>query len=364
MKTSAQPKSPATFDIHSFEERLIVKNRFDGNLRHGAKDFHSKTNRSGEGKPSSGFLIREHAKLVEDSGIERYRRKEGMWEAVDSCPVCGSKEREHFLSRMALDIYRCTDCTHRYLNPRVKFDVAEKVYMDDKTASDIYTQPLQIEIDEIKYQYGLDLIEQLNPPARDKILDLGCGAGVLLKMAQRGGWRQCVGVDINERYSSIYSSTDGIQFINSSFERLEPGRLGKDYDAITMWSVLEHLYDKHAILDALIAMLKPGGLMFILVPNAASLATRLMREMSPTYNWKHVSHFTPESLVRLMKRHGLEVAFHETVITEIDNIKSYMSGEYPYHGYGDPDGLFTFITPDYIHRHMLGSRQIAVFRKP
>ena len=52
------------------------------------------------------------------------------------------------------------------------------------------------------------------------------------------------------------------------------------------------------------------------------------------------------------------------MITEIDNIKSYMSGEYPYHGYGDPEHLFDFITPEYIHRHHLGSRQIAIFRNP
>lgn len=366
MKTNKQEKTAvqnSKFDISSFEERLAIKNSFDGNLLHGAGVFHAKTNRSGEGKPSSGYLIREHAKLVEDTNIDRYQRKEGMWEAVDSCPVCDSSEREHFLTRMGLEIYRCKGCTHRYLSPRVKFDVAERVYMDDKTASDIYTQPLQIEIDEIKYQYGLDLIEQLNPPACDKILDLGCGAGVLLKMAQRNGWKQCVGVDINERYSDIYSGTDGIQFINSSFEKLEPNKLGSDYDAISMWSVLEHLYDKHAILDALIKMLKPGGLLFILVPNADSLATRLMREMSPTYNWKHVSHFTPKSLTTIMEKHGLTKIFHETVITEIDNIKSYMSGEYPYHGYGDPSGLFDWITPDYIHRNMLGSRQIAIFKK-
>jgi 2-polyprenyl-3-methyl-5-hydroxy-6-metoxy-1,4-benzoquinol methylase len=364
MKTATKNKTSAAFNIDSFEERLAVKNRFDGNLLLGAKDFHAKTNRSGEGKPSSGALIREHAKIVEDTGLDRYRRIEGHWEAVDACPVCDSAQRTHFLNRYALDIYRCTKCSHRYLNPRVKFDSAERLYMDDKTAADIYSQPLQIEIDEIKYQYGIDLIDQLNPPARDKILDLGCGAGVFLKMAQRGGWQQCVGVDINERYSDMYNASVGIQFINSSFERLEPGKLGKDYDAISMWSVLEHLYDKHAILDTLIAMLKPGGLLFILVTNVESLATRLMREMSPTFAWKHVSHFSPKSLTTLMERHGLKKIFHETVITEIDNIKSYMSGEYPYHGYGDPEELFEFITPDYIHRHMLGSRQIAIFRKP
>lgn len=364
MKAEKQSIPENPFDIRDEKSRLSAKNRFDGNLRHGAANFHSKTNRSGVGKPSSGYLIREHAKVVTDTGIERYQRVDGCWEDVDTCPVCDSKEREPFIKRFGLDIYRCTQCTHRYLSPRVKFDVAERLYMDDKTASDIYTQPLQVEIDEIKYQYGLDLIEQLIPNSRNKIMDLGCGAGVFLKMAERNGWKQCVGVDINQRYSDIYSAAEGIQFINSSFERLEPEKLGSEYDVISMWSVLEHLYELHPILEQLKGMLRKGGLLFILVPNVDSLATRLMRERSPTFAWKHLSHFGPKSLVHLMKRHGLECVFHETVISEIDNIKSYMSGEYPYHGHGDPDHLFDFITPEYLHSKMLGSRQIAIFKKP
>lgn len=354
-------RKPA-FDINSFDSCLTAKNQFDGNLVHGAQEFHSKTNRSGAGKPSSGYLVREHAKVVEDTGVDRYRRIPGNWVEVGKCPVCNGTEREPFINRFGLEIYRCKHCSHRYLDPCLKFEVAESLYMDDKTASDIYTQPLQIAIDRTKYQYGIDLIDQLAPPARDKIMDLGCGAGVFLQIAEENGWQQCVGIDINERYSSLYSAEKGIQFINSSFERLQPERLGKNYDVISMWSVLEHLYDLHPILDQLCSMLKPGGLLFILVPNVESLASRLMRERSPTFNWKHLSHFSPASLKHLMKMHGLECIHFETVITEIENIKSYMSGEYPYHGYGDPAGLFDFITPEYIHRNLLGSRMIGVFR--
>jgi 2-polyprenyl-3-methyl-5-hydroxy-6-metoxy-1,4-benzoquinol methylase len=195
-------------------------------------------------------------------------------------------------------------------------------------------------------------------------MDIGCGAGVFLKMADRNAWKQCIGIDINENYSAIYKQTAGVQFINSSFERMDPEKIGRGYDVISMWSVLEHLYDLQTILGRITEMLKPGGLLFILVPNAASLATRLMRERSPTFNWKHVSHFTPQSLKALMAQHGLKCEHFETVITEIDNIKSYMSGEYPYHGHGDPEHLFDWITPDYLHRNLLGSRQIGIFRKP
>ncbi len=352
----------ANFKIDNFKDRLKIINQFDGNLRFGARKFHSETNRTGAGRPSDGGLVREHAKVVDDSGLPQFRRDDHSWEPVNECPVCKGERKDFFLHRQGLDIYRCQDCQHRFLNPRVKYEVAMGIYADDKTASDIYTQPLQIEIDETKYQYGLDLIEQLAPPDHNKIMDLGCGAGVMLKVADKAGWKYCIGVDANKRYSEIYKETQGIQYISTTFESLEPDRLGKDYDVISMWSVLEHLYDIHTILGQLKSMLKKKGLLFILVPNVESLATRLMREMSPTFNWKHVSHFCPKSLKTLMASHGFDCVHLETVITEIDNIKSYMSGEYPYHGYGDPEGLFDFITPEYLHSNLLGSRMIGVFR--
>jgi 2-polyprenyl-3-methyl-5-hydroxy-6-metoxy-1,4-benzoquinol methylase len=348
--------------IESEELRLSKKNQFDGNLVHGAKIFHERTNRSGKDKPSSGFLIREHAKVVYDNGADRFQRTKNDWEMVDNCPVCNSNKKEFVFSRFGLDIYSCIDCTHKYMAPRIKFEVLENLYKDDKTASDIYTKKMQIEIDEIKYNYGLEIIEKLNLK-HNKIMDIGCGAGVFLKEAYKRGWQDCVGVDINERYRDIYKKDKGVQFINRTFEGLSDNDLGEDYDCISLWSVLEHLYDLKSIIQTIKKLLNKDGLLFILVPNAHSLATNLMRSMSPTFGWKHVSHFSPKSLVKLMDLNGFSCIFHETVITEIDNIKSYMNGEFPYHGYGDPNKIFDFIDSEFIHSNMLGSRQIAIFKK-
>lgn len=348
--------------IENEKLRLLKKNLFDGNLVHGAKTFHEKTNRSGKDKPSSGYLIREHAKVVYDTGVDRFQRTDKDWELVKNCPVCNSNKNEFLFSRFGLDIYHCFECTHKYMSPRIKFPVLENLYKDDKTASDIYTEKMQIEIDEIKYNYGLEIIENLSL-SHNKIMDIGCGAGVFLKEAYKRGWKDCVGVDINERYSDIYKKDKGVQFINRTFEGLSSSDLGEGYDCISLWSVLEHLYDLSSILKTIEKLLNKNGLLFILVPNAQSLATNLMREMSPTFNWKHVSHFSPKSLVKLMSLNGFSCIFHETVISEIDNIKSYMNGQFPYHGYGDPERILDFIDPEFIHSNMLGSRQIAIFKK-
>jgi len=349
-------------NIEKEEERLLKKNQFDGNLIYGAKDFHEQTNRSGKGKPSSGFLTREQNRIVLDTTNDRYKKiNPEEWEEVSHCPVCGDKKRDYFLTRFSLDIYKCSNCSHRYIDPRVKFEVAERLYKDDKTASDIYTEKMQVEVDEVKYNYGLEIIEKLT--TNNRIMDIGCGAGVFLKEANKRGWNTCVGIDINERYLDIYNDDKKVQFINRKFEEITTKDIGDNYDCIALWSVLEHLYNLGSIIKVMKKLLNKNGLLFILVPNVESLATNLMRELSPTFSWKHVSHFSPKSLVKLMELHGLSCVFHETVITEIDNVKSYLNGHYPYHGMGDPKGIFDFITPDFLHSNMLGSRQIAIFKK-
>ena len=146
------------FDITSFESRLKAKNHFDGNLRFGAKKFHKESNRSGDGKPADGALVREHAKVVRDNDNECYQRIGQFWEDVNECPVCKSIERSFFLTRKGLDIWRCGSCSHRYQHPRITFEKACELYADDKTSSDIYTQPIQKDIDLIKY---LSLFEAL-----------------------------------------------------------------------------------------------------------------------------------------------------------------------------------------------------------
>lgn len=343
--------------------RLERKNEFDGNLRFGNAIFHAKTNRTGVGRPSSGYLIREHAKVMIDTGIEGYQRIEEFFYSIDACPVCGSKNYKKLLTRFGLDIWRCQDCRHGFQNPRLKYEKATELYMDDRSASDIYTAPLQIEIDEIKYQYGVDLIGLALGGVKRKILDIGCGAGVFLKMAHKSGWPICVGIDPNENYSTIYAESTGVQYIQGTLERLDEYDMGDNYDCISMWSVLEHMNDPKQVVETLSSLLAPDGVIFILVPNLDSLATRLMRQLSPTFAWKHPNYFCKESLTTLMDWSGFKPVLMETVITEIDNIRNYMSFEWPYEADKPYDKAFDIITPEWIHNNMLGSRLIGIFKR-
>tara|TARA_B100001964_G_scaffold242581_1_gene317821 strand:+ start:87 stop:842 length:756 start_codon:yes stop_codon:yes gene_type:complete len=250
------------------------------------------------------------------------------------------------------------------MNPRITYEKTIELYKDSREAVSVSTSSVQKDIDSIKYEYGLGLVDQIKPPSKKRILDLGCGTGIFLEIANQMGWEQSVGVDINEAYQgTIDNSVKAIQLINSNFDEIDHSVLGDGYDCVTMWNALEHLYNLDHMMTKLRKLLKHGGLLLVLVPNVESLALRLFREKGSTFSWHHVSHFSIKSLRYLMDKHCFKEEFIETVITEIDNIKSYMSGEDTYHGVGDPDGLFNFITPEFIHQKFLGSRILSVFRK-
>ena len=56
---------------------------------------------------------------------------------------------------------------------------------------------------------------------KNKILDIGCGAGYFLDVSFKNGWKKCIGVDINNRYKKGYEDINGVQFINSPIEKFQ-----------------------------------------------------------------------------------------------------------------------------------------------
>jgi hypothetical protein len=84
--------------------------------------------------------------------------------------------------------------------------------------------------------------------------------------------------------------------------------------------VIEHVHDPDALMQAVAAMLAPGGVVYIECPNEPNLLTRVARvasrlrgsravlNLSPTFTPYHVYGFSPRSLGVLAGKHGLRVA--------------------------------------------------------
>jgi 2-polyprenyl-3-methyl-5-hydroxy-6-metoxy-1,4-benzoquinol methylase len=131
------------------------------------------------------------------------------------------------------------------------------------------------------------LAEQL--PPRAKVLDVGCGNGVISRHLGRLGF-QVTGIDVSERTIEKARSIDplpNVQFITKSAEALVAE--GTRYDAVICSEVLEHLDNPGALLEVLYATLSDKGRLIVTVPNGKgpreSLVTRPVLRMRARNGW-------------------------------------------------------------------------------
>jgi len=154
------------------------------------------------------------------------------------------------------------------------------------------------------------MIAQHFPADRSaRILDLGCGPGVLVHFAREAGYAKAEGVDgspsqvaVAERLGIPVRAGD----IHDALAALPPESL----DVAISFDVLEHLTkdEMFPFADAVHRVLKPGGRWIIHVPNGASPFFGAVHYADLTHEWA----FTPESLSQLVLGAGFSRAtFHE-----------------------------------------------------
>jgi SAM-dependent methyltransferase len=138
---------------------------------------------------------------------------------------------------------------------------------------------------------------------RGRLLDVGCGTGEFLAHARTIGW-DVLGVEPSPRAAAQAEALGVTVRRTDDLATVDDG----PFDAITMWHVLEHLHDPGAALDAARRLLAPGGRLLVGVPNHDSLDAGAYGDA--WYAWdvpRHLWHFTPATLRRLLARHGLAV---------------------------------------------------------
>lgn len=107
--------------------------------------------------------------------------------------------------------------------------------------------------------------EQL--PAGARVLDVGCGNGVISRHLGRLGFR-VTGIDVSERTiekARTINPMPNVEFITKSAEELVAE--GTRYDAVICSEVLEHLDNPGSLLEVLYSSLSDTGKLIVTVPN-------------------------------------------------------------------------------------------------
>lgn len=142
------------------------------------------------------------------------------------------------------------------------------------------------------------------------VVDVGCGGGLFLQMLGARGTREVVGLDFSLDAASIATHNAGVPAVCATLSRapLAPASCA----AITMFHVLEHLYEPAAYLEAAHRLLKPRGRLIVQVPNAACWQFLLFGD-----RWngidvpRHLIDFRQSDLDSLLDHCGFEVLRHK-----------------------------------------------------
>ncbi|MDT7541201.1 MAG: hypothetical protein QOE33_1105 [Acidobacteriota bacterium] len=211
----------------------------------------------------------------------------------NGCSAAGDEslyEFDHF------NVCRCPVCGLVRLNPRLHEEKLTGLYEGEYFTGAHEIGYDNYERDRLLYEKTfarrLRLIRRFKPSGR--LLDIGCGLGYFLNVAQREGY-DAHGLDC---------SNFAVEHCRARFPRkVSRGFLARDlfpdkfFDVVTMFDLFEHVYHPREFLSALHAATKDDGIIVITTPNRRSLLARVSRRNWVSYKIpEHVFYYTPETL--------------------------------------------------------------------
>ena len=168
----------------------------------------------------------------------------------------------------------------------------------------------------------------LDLPAGARILDVACGSGWLSEYFARFGY-DVTGIDISpaliqiseERIRALPPLVDHEKEIRCRFlvQDIEAGALPEKFDAIICYDAMHHFVDEEAAVRHIAAMLRVGGLLFIMEgsrPPAASVGEAELIDVMRQYRTLE-SPFDPVYLAQLLERNGLAIVGDYVSVNEL-----------------------------------------------
>ena len=150
-----------------------------------------------------------------------------------------------------------------------------------------------------------------------KVIDIGCGGGILAEsMARKGA--DVTGIDLSEKalkVADLHSLESGVavRYRLIAAEAMAEQEAGQ-YDIVTCMEMLEHVPDPASIVRAAAALVKPGGQLFFSTLNRnpksylyAVVGAEYLLRMLPRGTHDYAKFITPAELSQCVRQAGLQL---------------------------------------------------------
>ena len=193
-----------------------------------------------------------------------------------------------------LEIQKFSELAHRWWDPTSEFRPLHEI------------NPLRLE-----------WINARAPLSGMKVIDIGCGGGILAEsMARKGA--TVTGIDLSDKalkVADLHSLESGVQvrYQKIAAEDMAAQEAGQ-YDVVTCMEMLEHVPDPAAIVKAAATLVKPGGHVFFSTLNRnakswlfAVVGAEYLLRMLPRGTHDYAKFITPAELSGFVREAGLQV---------------------------------------------------------
>ena len=165
----------------------------------------------------------------------------------------------------------------------------------------------------------LDWIDQLAGLKGKRVVDVGCGGGILAEsMARRGA--DVLGIDLADKplkVAQLHAMEAGVA--NLAYRSVAAEALAEEqpgqFDAVTCMEMLEHVPDPASIVRACRQMAKPGGWVFFSTINRnpksflfAIIGAEYLLKLLPKGTHEYARFIQPAELARWCREAGLDSA--------------------------------------------------------
>jgi SAM-dependent methyltransferase len=206
-------------------------------------------------------------------------------------------------------VVQCGECGLIRLDPAPAADELHRYYPDnywftpDPSAASRFEETYRRLVLRGHVQFAAEAIGHSS--AQGPLLDAGCGGGLFLGMMRERGVR-VLGLDYSREAAAIAWRREQAPAVCARLDAA-PFRAAS-MGALTMFHVLEHLYDPRAYLTAARRLLEPDGRLIVQVPNAACWQFRFMgRRWNGVDVPRHIFDFRDADLEKLLHGCGFEL---------------------------------------------------------
>ena len=233
----------------------------------------------------------------------------------DACPACDSpnvayvlEAEDHTVSHERFEVWECGRCSLRFTQGApAEADIgayyASEEYISHSNTSAGLVNSLYQQVRRITLAQKRALVREVTGRHVGSLLDVGCGTGEFAHAMQAAGWH-VRGLEPDAGARAFAKTEYGLTVEAPT----ALPKLAGTFDAVTLWHVLEHVHELHAYLRRLRELIATGGTLLIAVPNYTSPDAKRYGADWAAYDVpRHLYHFSPVSIERLLAAHRIEV---------------------------------------------------------